>query len=208
MAILQELSNTTFEISLNFLLDSKLCSTTLVTFWSLHANVNWYQSGFLPFWHRWLSYLSMGDRDCESNPITRADLDAQTEQIANFTAQFKDLCKMLLQALGPNNRRSAWGNNQGVPPQFNNPNHQNCNNFDDFWIKADIPTFAATDNRRLPGLVSGGREILRRHVGPRDKDGEDGCLLSQSNYRCLLGYYINTWQRQGNNQIHTWRKMK
>ncbi|KAM1564213.1 hypothetical protein ACFX1X_039105 [Malus domestica] len=102
----------------------------------------------------------MGDRDREPTPITRADLDAQAEQITNLTAQIGELREMLVQAIGPNNHRAAGVNNLRIPRlrvqdsesesekedvephPANNPNHQNRNNFDDFRIKADIPTFA------------------------------------------------------------------
>lgn len=101
----------------------------------------------------------MGDRNCELASITRVDLDAQVEQITNLTMQFGELREMLLQTLSADNQRVAACNNQRVPrpcvqdnksesdeesvepPLVNNPNHQNINNFDDFRIKADIPTF-------------------------------------------------------------------
>lgn len=70
------------------------------------------------------------------------------------------------------------------PALVNNLNHQNRNNFDDFRIMADIPTYGKFEDQRFPKLVGGSREILPHHRGSRDKDG---CLPSQSNYRCLVG---------------------
>ncbi|KAM1203729.1 hypothetical protein ACFX2J_019525 [Malus domestica] len=102
----------------------------------------------------------MGDCDRELASITRVDLDAQAEQITNLTTQIRELREMLVQAICPNNHRVDGVNNLSVlrlcvqnseleskeedmePHPANSPNHQNRNNFDDFWIKADIPTFA------------------------------------------------------------------
>ncbi|KAI5332473.1 hypothetical protein L3X38_022602 [Prunus dulcis] len=50
----------------------------------------------------------MGDRETNvPAPITRADLDAQTQRIDNLTNQFGEMRELLLQALGGNNRRGG-----------------------------------------------------------------------------------------------------
>ncbi|CAL2266427.1 unnamed protein product [Prunus armeniaca] len=50
----------------------------------------------------------MGDREADvPAPITRADLDAQNQQIDNLTNQFGEMRELLLQALGGNNRRGG-----------------------------------------------------------------------------------------------------